>query len=219
MDSLKILDKSGKAKGDLKLSGALASAEVHGAVLHRTVVAEEANNRQGTQKAKTRAEVRGGGRKPYRQKKTGRARQGTISAPHYYHGGVAFAPVPRDYSKKVNKKERRLAISNALAARINGGDVIVVDEISFGTPRTKEACALLKNTGASGVKRVLVILDQYDNDVWLAFRNIPNVKVRTAPSKSSDEDHAVGFSTRDLLVAHKIIIAQGAFKAMEEAWA
>ncbi len=218
MASLKVLNKAGKSAGEIKIGEALASAKASAPAMYRAVIAEEANNRQGTQKAKTRAEVRGGGRKPYRQKKTGRARQGSIRAPHYYHGGVVFAPTPRDYSQKVNKKERRLAILGSLAARIESGDVIVVDSIQFGAPKTKEAFELLKNVGADEAKRVLVILPEHDKTCWLSFRNLPNVKVRTAPSKGDGKGAAVGFSARDLLVAHKIVIAKDALDAIQEAW-
>src|SRR6185503_9030577 len=120
--------------------------------LHRTLVAETANARQGTQKAKTRSEASGGGRKPYKQKKTGNARQGTIRAPHYAHGGVAFAPVPRDYSKKVNKKERKLATISAFSVQANNGNVLVADKIAFGAPKTKEAADLLKAHGLDKVR-------------------------------------------------------------------
>lgn len=217
MATVKVLDSKGKEKGSVELA---APAEAKQSVLHRAVVAEEANSRQGTQKAKTRAEVRGGGRKPYRQKKTGRARQGTISAPHYRKGGVVFAPVPRDYTKKVNKKEKRLALKAALAAQAEAGTLIVVDKIEFGAPRTKDAAALLKAVGADAA-RVLVILATYDETSLKAFRNLPHVVVRTAPSKKDDETEAKsqGFSTRDLLVAQRVVIAKDALSAVQEAWA
>lgn len=219
MASLKVLDKAGKSVGEVKLGDRVADATVNTPLLHRAVVSEEANNRQGTQKAKTRAEVRGGGRKPYRQKKTGRARQGTVSAPHYHHGGVAFAPVPRDYSKKVNRKERRKAIITALSARVTSGDVIVVDKIEFKKPKTKDAIAMLKAVGAGDAKRVLVILESCDDAAYKSFRNIPNIKIRTAPVRGEGSAQTQGFSTRDLLVAHKIVAAKGAIEAIEEAWA
>src|SRR5437879_1491464 len=124
MASIEVKSKDGKKVGSYDLSATLAGATVSPVTLHRTVVAEEANSRQGTQKAKTRSEARGGGRKPYKQKKTGRARQGTIRAPQYAHGGVALAVAPRDYEKKVNRKERRAAILAALASKVEAGDVL-----------------------------------------------------------------------------------------------
>ncbi len=196
------------------------SVEVKKSVLHRAVVAEEANSRQGTQKAKTRSEVKGGGRKPYKQKKTGRARQGTIRAPHYAHGGVVFAPVPRDYEKKVNRKERRLALKSAFAVKADAGDVIVVETIAVKAPKTKDAVAMLKTWGAD-VKRVLVIVPSYDEAVVKSFRNLPNVEVRTAPARIKGVQEGTktqAFSTRDLLLANKVVVAKDALSAIEEAW-
>lgn len=222
MAQIEIKGKDGKSVGQHQLNEKLANAAVSLVTAHRTVVAEEANARQGTQKAKTRAEVRGGGRKPYKQKKTGNARQGTIRAPHYAHGGVALAVAPRDYSKKVNRKERRAAILAALSAHIEAGNVSVVDSISFGEPKTKDAQALLAALGLQGQRRVLVVLPEYDEVALKSFRNLPNVTVRTAPASVTKDGEAVktaAFSTRDLLVAHKIVVAQGALARIEEVWA
>lgn len=217
MATLKVIDAKGKEKGSVEVK----SSEAKNSVLHRAVVAEEANKRQGTQKAKTRAEVRGGGRKPYKQKKTGRARQGTVSAPHYAHGGVAFAPVPRDYEKKVNRKERRLALQTAFSLKAEAGDVIVVEKIEVKTPKTKDAVAMLKAWGAD-VRRVLVIVQEYDEALVKSFRNLSNVEVRTAPARIKGDlegPKTQAFSTRDLLVAHKVVVAKDALTAIEEAWA
>lgn len=222
MAQIEIKGKDGNSVGQHQLSEKLANAAVSLVTAHRTVVAEEANSRQGTQKAKTRAEVRGGGRKPYKQKKTGNARQGTIRAPHYAHGGVALAVAPRDYSKKVNRKERRAAILAALSAHIEAGNVSVVDSISFGEPKTKDAQALLAALGLKDQRRVLVVLPEYDEVALKSFRNLPNVTVRTAPASVTKDGEAVktaAFSTRDLLVAHKIVVAQGALARIEEVWA
>ncbi len=217
MTTVKIVDSKGKEKGSVDLQ---VSADVKQSVLHRAVVAEEANKRQGTQKAKTRAEVRGGGRKPYRQKKTGRSRQGSIRSPLHRKGGVVFAPVPRDYDKKVNRKERRLALQTALATQADAGKLIVVDKIEFSEPKTKDAVALLTAVGANS-RRVLVILPAYDEIALKAFRNLPNVEVRTAPirAKEGEPVRSQGFSTRDLLVAHQIVVAKDALTAIQEAWA
>ncbi len=202
-------------------------AEAKVSTLHRVVVAEEANKRQGTQCAKTRSETRGGGRKPYKQKKTGRARQGSIRAPHYAHGGMAHAVKPRSYDQKVNKKERRLALKAALTARIDDGDVIMVDTIAFDTPKTKSAVEFLEKAGIAAAKRVLVILPEYDEATYKCFRNLRNgedskIEVRTAPANvkaGADAVKTQSFSTRDLLVAHKIVMAKAALKKIEEAWA
>lgn len=217
MAELKILTKDGKEVGKHQLSDSVAKVRFSLTTIHRTVVAEEANKRQGTQKTKTRSEARGGGRKPYKQKKTGNARQGTIRAPHYAHGGMALALTPRSYEKKVNKRERRAAILGALGAHVEAGNVTVVDAISFAAPRTKDAIALLNSFGLADQKRVLVILPEYDDVALRSFRNLPNVEVRTAPTKNA-EAKAQPFSTRDLLVAKKIVIAQDALKKIEEVW-
>ena len=234
MATLEIKDSKGKAVGKLELSKLIGAAEPAMSVLHRAVVAEEANTRQGTQKTKTRSEVRGGGRKPYKQKKTGNARQGTIRAPHYAHGGMALAITPRAYTKKLNKKERRGALLGALNAQVEAGNVIVTDKISFERPSTKAATELLKTLGASEAKRVLVILPAYDEMAYKSLRNIEGVVVRTAPAKQApaapaDEKKAkkkvteqvksVAFSTRDVLIAHNVVVVADAFKAMEEVWA
>lgn len=215
MAELEIIDLKGKSTGKHKLAEALANLEVNGNVMHRAVIAENANSRQGTHSAKTRSETRGGGRKPYKQKKTGNARQGTIRAPHYAHGGMAFAIKPRDYSKKVNKKERRLAIMAAFSAKANAGDIVITKEITFKAPKTKDAQAMLAGLGLSDVKRVLIVVPEHDEAVVKSFRNIPNVEVRTAPSR---DGKAASFSTRDLLVAHKIVLTADAMKRTEECW-
>ncbi|HRI43781.1 MAG TPA: 50S ribosomal protein L4 [Fimbriimonadaceae bacterium] len=217
MATLEIKDKAGKTVGKFDVKGALAEAQPVAAVLHRAVVAEEANSRQGTQSAKTRSEVRGGGRKPYRQKKTGNARQGTIRAPHYAHGGMALAVKPRDYEKKLNKRERRSAILGAFKAKMDAGNISVVDAISFATPKTKDAIAMLTALGVADSSRILVIMPAYDEVTFKCFRNLPNVEVRTAPD-TEKESKTVTFSTRDLLVARQIVIAKAALEQMEKVW-
>ena len=218
MAEVKILGKDGQSVGTRALGASLANATASLTSIHRSVVAEEANTRQGTQSAKTRAEVKGGGKKPYKQKKTGNARQGTTRAPHYAHGSMALAVKPRDYSKKINKRERRAAIVATLSAHIEAGNVSVIDSIVFPEPRTKDAISLLSALGLANERRVLVILPGYDLTTYKSFRNLPNVTVRTAPSVSSD-DKTQSFSTRDLLVAKKIVIAQEALTKIEEVWA
>jgi len=222
MAQLDIKSKDGKSLGKHTLSEKLANASVSLVTAHRTIVAEEANARQGTQKAKTRSEVRGGGRKPYKQKKTGNARQGTIRAPHYAHGGMAFAVAPRDYEKKVNKRERRAAILAALSAHIEAGNVSVVDSITFAAPKTKDATAMLAALGLTGQRRLLIVLPEYDEVVLKSFRNLPNVTVRTAPASTAggaEGPKTAPFSARDLLLAHKLVVAQEALNRIEEVWA
>ena len=222
MASIEIKDKNGKKVGTHEVSKAIADANPSVSTVHRTVVAEEANKRQGTQKTKTRSEARGGGRKPYKQKKTGNARQGTIRAPHYAHGGMALALTPRDYEKKVNKKERRAAILGALNQKIQANDLVVADAIAFAEPKTKAAIDFLKAVGLEGQRRLLIVLPQYDEVTYKCFRNMPNVTVRTAPASSAGKTEAAktsAFSTRDVLVAHKVLIAKDALAKIEEVWA
>lgn len=218
MAEIKIVRKDGQAAGTHTLSEKLTNAAAKLVTTHRAVVAEEANSRQGTQKTKTRSEVRGGGRKPYKQKKTGNARQGSIRAPHYAHGGMALALTPRDYDKKVNKKEKRAAILGALSAHLEAGNVSVVDSIAFAEPKTKDAIALLKALGLENERRVLVVLPSVDDATYKSFRNLPNVEVRTAPSTEAGAK-TNAFSTRDLLIARKIVVAQEALARIEEVWA
>jgi large subunit ribosomal protein L4 len=221
MAELEVRKKDGKAAGKVAISDKLATATPSMTTVHRTVVAEEANARQGTQKAKTRSEVRGGGRKPYKQKKTGNARQGSTRSPHYAHGAMALAVAPRDYAKKVNKRERRAAILGALSAHIEAGNVSVVDSIEFAEPKTKQAIDLLKAFGMENQPRLLVILPQFDEVAYKSFRNLGNVTVRTAPAKTVEgegQTKSAAFSTRDLLIARKILVAKEALARIEEVW-
>ena len=219
MADIKIVRPDGQDAGTHTLSDKLANATAKLVTTHRAVVAEEANKRQGTQKTKTRSETRGGGRKPYKQKKTGNARQGSIRSPQYAHGGMALALTPRDYDKKVNKKEKRAAILGALSAQIEAGNVTVVETIAFAAPKTKDAIALLTAAGvAKDQRRVLVILPQVDDATYRSFRNLPNVEVRTAPSTEAGAK-TNAFSTRDLLLAQRIVVAKDALARIEEVWA
>jgi large subunit ribosomal protein L4 len=215
MSELEIKNSQGKVVGKHKLAEPIAALGAQQGPLHRSIKAELDNARQGTQSTKTRSDAHGGGRKPYKQKKTGNARQGTIRAPHYAHGGVALAPKPRNYSKKVNKKERKLAAISAFSVRAAEGDVLVADKIAFGEPKTKAASELLKGYGLDGAKRVLVVIADNDPVATKSFNNIPNVELRTAPSK---EGKASAFSVRDLMVATKILITKEALEKTEEAW-
>jgi large subunit ribosomal protein L4 len=213
MSTLEIKNSSGKAAGKYEL-GVIAKSEPLMHLLHQAVVTEEANSRQGTQKTKSRSETWGGGRKPYKQKKTGNARQGSTRSPQYAHGAMALALMPRDYTKQFNRKERRAAILGALNAQFAAGNVIVVDAVNFNAARTKDAEALLKALGVNDVRRVLVITNGYDENTYKCFRNLKNVVVRTAPT-NAEGVKSVAFSTRDILVAHKIVFAKDALEATE----
>ena len=215
MSSIDIKDSKGKVVGKHEVNAHLIGVTLNKGAMHRVVVVEEGNARQGTQSAKTRSETRGGGRKPYKQKKTGNARQGTTRAPQYAHGGMALAVKPRDYARKVNKKERRLATIAAFSARVEAGDVLVVDKLMFATPKTKEAIAALESVGAANLKRILVVIAEHDEAVVKSFRNLGNVEVRTAPNR---EGMGEPFSTRDLLVARKIVFTADALKKTEATW-
>ena len=217
MANIEIKSKDGKSVGKHEFSEKLTTVNPSMDSVHRAIVAEEANKRQGTQSAKTRSEVRGGGRKPYKQKKTGNARQGTIRAPHYAHGGMSFAVKPRDYTKHVNKKERRAAILGSFNQKIQLGDITVADSILFTEAKTKNAQSMLKALGLDNVRRVLVILPAYDEVTFKCFRNLPNVEVRTAPSTEAGAK-SQAFSARDVMVAHKVLVAKEALAKIEEVW-
>jgi large subunit ribosomal protein L4 len=222
MAEIEVKSKDGQSVGKHTFGAKVAKLRAASATsVHRTVLAEEARGRQGTQSAQTRSEVSGGGRKPYKQKKTGNARQGSDRAPHYAHGAMAFAVKPREYGKKVNRKERRASILTALFAKIDAGDVVVLDAITFDEAKTKPAQELLKTLGVAAEKTVLVILPTYDVPTYKSFRNISNVTVKTAPARVAKGDAAKTdvFSARDLLVARKIVVAQDALVRIEEAWA
>lgn len=173
MPKLDILNISGDRVGEIELNENVYGAEVNEHVLYEVVKNYLANQRQGTQSAKTRAEVRGGGKKPFRQKGTGNARQGTISAPHFVGGGVAFAPKPRDYSYKLPKKVKRLAFRSALSSKINEGEVIILDSLAFDAPKTKEMINVLSNIKAE--RKALVVTLEKDENVVKSASNIKGV--------------------------------------------
>ena len=173
MAKVALYNMDGKECGQIELKDEIFNVEVNTVVMHEVVVAHLANRRQGTQSAKTRAEVRGGGRKPYRQKGTGRARQGSIRSPQWVGGGVVFAPKPRDYSKKVNKKVRRIALKSALTSRVQEDKLIVLENLNLEEIKTKAMVGVLNNFN---VEKALVVLDGDNQTVVLSARNIPNVK-------------------------------------------
>jgi large subunit ribosomal protein L4 len=170
---LDVLNISGERVGEIELNENVFGIEVNQHVLYEAVKNYLANQRQGTQSAKTRAEVRGGGKKPFRQKGTGRSRQGTIRAPHYVGGGVAFAPKPRDYSYKLPKKVKRLALKSALSSKVNNNEIIVLDALSLETPKTKDMKNVLKNVNAA--KKALVVTCDKNDNVVQSANNIAGV--------------------------------------------
>ncbi len=199
-----ILRKSdGTSGGNVSLSDKLFSAKINPGLMHQAVVNEATNSRQDTRDTKTRAEVAGGGRKPYRQKGTGRARQGTISAPHYRHGGIVFGPHPRDLSAKLPKKARRAALASALSTKAASDVIIVLDTLTMETHSTKTAAALLKSLGITG--KALIVLPDVSLTIYKSFRNIPGITVRVAPA----------FSVRDVLDAEQIVMTQGALSKLD----
>ena len=206
MAEVSVLNMEGSEVGKMKLNDAIFGVEINEHLVHQAVVAQLANNRQGTQKAKTRSEVRGGGRKPWRQKGTGHARQGSIRAPQWTGGGVVFAPTPRDYSKKMNKKEKRIALKSALTSRVEEGKFIVLDELKFDAPKTKEFAQVLKNLEAD---KALVVLNDNDTNVVKSAANIPTVK--TASTQT--------INVYDILKYDKVIVTQDAVKTIEEVYA
>ena len=173
MPNVALYDITGKVIGDIELSENVFGQPVNEPVLHQVVVAHLANCRQGTQSAKTRSEVSGGGKKPYRQKGTGRARQGSTRAPQWTHGGVVFAPKPRDYSQKVNAKVRRIALKSALSSKVADSELIVFDALNIEAPKTKEMVKVLKAVEAD---KALIVLADKDEAVERAAANIPGVK-------------------------------------------
>jgi large subunit ribosomal protein L4 len=168
----------GKEKGEVTLDSSIFGIEPNIPVIHQVVTAQLAGRRRGTHSTKTRAEVRGGGRKPWRQKGLGRARQGSIRAPHWVGGGIAHGPKPRDYSQRTPKKMKRLALNSALSARASESAVKVVEDFSWDAPKTKAAAQLLSQIGVEG--KALVVLDKSDVNAQRAFRNIPTVRLAEA---------------------------------------
>ncbi|MCI8996031.1 MAG: 50S ribosomal protein L4 [Lachnospiraceae bacterium] len=206
MASVSVYNMEGKEVGTMELSDAVFGVEVNDHLVHMAVVAQLANKRQGTQKAKTRSEVSGGGRKPWRQKGTGHARQGSTRAPQWTGGGMVFAPVPRDYTIRLNKKEKRLALKSALTSRVQENKLIVVDELKFDEIKTKNFQATMKNLN---VNKALVVLKDNDPNVVLSARNIPDVK--TALTNT--------INVFDILKYNTVILTKDAVATIEEVYA
>lgn len=207
MPKVNVYNILGEQVGEIELSDNVFGVEIHHDALHQVVKNHLANLRQGTQSAKTRAEVRGGGRKPWRQKGTGRARQGSIRSPQWTGGGIVFAPKPRDYSLKVPKKVRRLAMKSALTSKVLSNEMIVLDELRLAQPKTKEMANILSNIKAS--KKALIVMDEKDVNVIKSARNIPNVETTLVST----------LNVYDILKYDSFIITKDAVKKVEEVFA
>ena len=205
MPNVALYDITGKVIGDIELSENVFGQPVNEPVLHQVVVAHLANCRQGTQSAKTRSEVSGGGKKPYRQKGTGRARQGSTRAPQWTHGGVVFAPKPRDYSQKVNAKVRRIALKSALSSKVADSELIVFDALNIEAPKTKEMVKVLK---AVDVEKALIVLPEKDETVERAAANIPGVKTTLVGT----------LNTYEVLKYKKLILTKDSVAKIEEVY-
>ena len=202
-----VYDMSGKLVGEIELSEAVFGIEPNAAVVHDSVKNHLANKRQGTQSALTRAEVSGGGRKPWRQKGTGRARQGSTRAPQWTHGGIVFAPKPRSYSYQLNKKTKRLALKSALSAKAQETAIVVIDEIKMDAPKTKEFAAFLKAVGADC--KALVVTAAADANVVKSGRNIPGCEITFANL----------INVYDVVNATKLVVDKAALAKIEEVFA
>lgn len=207
MPKVNVYNILGEQVGEIELSEDVFGVEVNQHVLYEVVKNQLANRRQGTQSVKTRAEVRGGGRKPWRQKGTGRARQGSIRAPHWVGGGVAFAPKPRDYSYKVPKKVKRLAMKSALSSKVLNNEIIVLEELNLEEPKTKEMAKILENIKAS--KKALIVMDEKNINVIKSARNIPNVETIFVNT----------LNVYDILKFDSFIITKDAVRKVEEVFA
>ena len=207
MAEIKVLNMAGESVGTMNLSDAVFAADVNGAVLHAAVKCYLGNQRQGTQSTLTRTEVSGGGRKPYRQKGTGRARQGSTRSPQWTHGGIALGPKPRLYKTKLNKKVRRLAMISALSSKAVGGNMIVVDKIETAEYKTKTMVKMLSAIGAA--KKVLVVLAEKDEKVVGSFANIPGVKIAYTNT----------INVYDILNCDSFVVAKAAAEKIEEVYA
>ncbi|MDI9509873.1 MAG: 50S ribosomal protein L4 [Clostridiales bacterium] len=206
MANVAVYNIEGKEVDKLELNDSVFGVEINEHLVHKAIVGQLANKRQGTQSTKTRAEVRGGGRKPWRQKGTGHARQGSIRSPQWKGGGVVFAPKPRDYSVRMNRKEKALAIKSALTSRVNADKFMVLDQFGFDEIKTKKMKEVLDNLK---VTRALIVLDKKDDNVALSARNLPNV--RTVLSNS--------INVYDILKYDTLVITKDAVAQIEEVYA
>lgn len=207
MATVSVYNMEGNEVGTIDLNDAVFGVEVNEHLVHMAVVAQLANKRQGTQKAKTRSEVSGGGRKPWRQKGTGHARQGSIRAPQWVHGGVALGPKPRDYSYSLNKKEKRLAMKSALSSKVAESEMVVVDSIALEAYKTKTVVEMLKALGAD--KKALIVTEGVDAKLIKSAANIPGVKTATVNT----------LCVYDILNCDKFIVVKDAVAKIEEVYA
>ena len=206
MANVSVFNMEGNEVGTMELNDAIFGAKVNEHLVHLAVVNQLANNRQGTQKAKTRSEVSGGGRKPWRQKGTGHARQGSTRAPQWTGGGVVFAPVPRDYSFKMNKKEKRAALKSALTSRVQANKLIVLDQLTMDAPKTK---AMQNVLNSLNVNKALVVTKENDANVVLSARNIPDVKTALVNT----------INVYDVMKYNTVVLTKDAVAAIEEVYA
>ena len=206
MPKVNVYNVLGETVGEIELNDEIFNIEVNEHAVYEVVKNQLANKRQGTQSAKTRAEVRGGGRKPWRQKGTGRARQGSIRAPHWVGGGVVFAPKPRDYSYKVPKKVKRLAMKSALTSKVLNEEIIVLEELSLEAPKTKEMVKILENINAN--KKALIVMDDKNINVIKSVKNIPNVQTTNVNT----------LNVYDIVNFDSFIITKDAVKKVEEVY-
>ena len=214
MANVSVYHMEGKEVGTMELSDSVFAAPVNEHLVHMAVQLQLANKRQGTQKAKTRSEVRGGGRKPWRQKGTGHARQGSTRAPQWTGGGVVFAPVPRDYSFKMNKKEKAAAMRSVLSSKVSENKFFVIDEIQMDEYKTKKIIAMLE---ALGTKKALIVLDNADEKVIKSAANIQGVK--TSFIKKDEVSVSATLSVYDVLKYDTVVIVKNAAKNIEEVYA
>ena len=203
MANVSVYNMEGKEVGTIELNDAVFGVKVNEHLVHMAVVSQLANKRQGTQKAKTRSEVSGGGRKPWRQKGTGHARQGSTRAPQWTGGGTVFAPVPRDYSFKMNKKEKRFALKSALTSRVQENKIFVLDELSLTEIKTKAMKGVLDSLN---VQKALVVTKEADQTVALSARNLPDVKTA----------HTGTINVYDILKYNTLVLTKDAVAAIEE---
>ena len=206
MANVSVYNMQGAEVGKLELNDAIFGVEVNENLVHEAVVAHLANQRQGTQKAKTRSEVSGGGRKPWRQKGTGHARQGSTRAPQWTGGGVVFAPTPRDYSVSMNKKEKRAALRSALTSRVQDNKLIVLDELTLNEIKTKD---MVKVLDAIKVEKALIVLDSLDQNVIVSARNIPSIKTTQVGT----------INTYDVMKYDTVVVTKKAVSDIEEVYA
>ncbi len=218
MANVSVYNMEGKEVGKIDLNDAVFGVQVNEHLVHMAVVQQLANNRQGTQKAKTRAEVSGGGRKPWRQKGTGHARQGSTRSPQWTGGGVVFAPVPRDYSFKMNKKEKQAALKSALSSRVQGNKLIVVDELKFDAIKTKDFKKVLDNLNVS---KALVVTGTIDNNVISSARNLPTVATSYVAIEAAGEAKEIKstINVYDIMKYGTVVLTKEAVANIEEVYA